>query len=155
MSHNEVAMSRNQIGGEVPMVASELTEECIYTGLFGSIDSARMNAITERLTELAENRESTVAIIDLANVEAIDSSVASYMIRLANTLRLVGVVPIFCGISTPLAATMVAAGVDLAQYLTTRNLKSALRVALEISGYTLTHNSDDSLDKRLAQRATN
>ena len=56
MDSNDVAVSRKQIGGEVPLIATEITDQCIYTGLFGSIDSARMAAITEKMISLAEER---------------------------------------------------------------------------------------------------
>lgn len=135
MSPTDVAMSRRQVGAEVPMVASEITEECIYTGLFGSIDSARMASITESLIQLADERQVQTAIVDLSNVEAIDSSVAAYMVKLGKTLELVGVLPIFCGISGPLASTMVAAGLDLDRFRAFRDLKSALRYSLEVTGY--------------------
>jgi len=37
MNDNEVAISRKQISGEVPMVANVITDSCVYTGLFGSL----------------------------------------------------------------------------------------------------------------------
>lgn len=48
MAPENVAVSRKQIGGEVPMVVAEVTNECIYTGLFGSLDSARMSVVTDQ-----------------------------------------------------------------------------------------------------------
>ncbi|MES9991267.1 MAG: STAS domain-containing protein [Candidatus Thiodiazotropha sp.] len=137
MSSSDVALSRKQIGGEVPLLTTEITDQCIYTGLFGTIDSARMAAITEKMINLAEDREVSVAIVDLSNVEAIDSSVAGYMVRLGKTLKLVGVTTVFCGISGSLASTMVAAGLGLEEFITTRNMKEALRVSLELTGYKL------------------
>ena len=144
MSPTDVAMSRRQVGAEVPMVASEITDDCIYTGLFGSIDSARMNSITESLIRLADERQVQTAIIDLSNVEAIDSSVAAYMVKLGKTLELVGVMPIFCGISGPLASTMVAAGLDLGSFKAVRDLKAALQYSFEATGYRLVKMDRDS-----------
>jgi rsbT co-antagonist protein RsbR len=143
MSSDDVAVSRKQIGGEVSLVTTEITDQCIYTGLFGSIDSARMASITEKMIELAEDREISVAIVDLSNVEAIDSSVAGYMVRLGKTLKLVGVSTVFCGISGSLASTMVAAGLGLEEFLTTRNMKEALKVSLKMTGYKLVQTSQD------------
>lgn len=130
MSPQKVALSRKQIGGEVPMVATEITEECIYSGLFGSLDSSRMAIIIDKITTLANNSQTSLVIIDLGNVEAIDSSVAGHLVKLGNILKLVGVIPIFCGISSELAKTMVSAGVNLGDYLTMRDLKSALTKSL-------------------------
>ncbi|MFQ3220124.1 MAG: anti-anti-sigma factor, partial [Paraglaciecola sp.] len=120
MSSDNVAVSSKQIGGEVPMVANEITEYCMYSGLFGALDSARVSAISDKLTTLADTSEVNCAIIDLANVEAIDSSIAGQLIRIAQILKMVGVTSIFCGISGELAKTMVMAGVDIGGFLVVR-----------------------------------
>jgi len=145
MRSDKVAMSRKQIGGEVPMVVNEITEDCLYTGLFGSLDSARMAIISDRLTELADEKQISLVIVDLGNVEAIDSSVAGHLVRLGNVLKLVGVNPIFCGITGALARTMVTAGVNLGDYTTVRDLKSALKVSFEMSGYQLLTKAEDNI----------
>lgn len=133
MTSQKVALSRKQIGSEVPMLANEITEHCIYSGLFGSLDSARMAAITEKITTLSNSKQISLVIIDLGNVEAIDSSVAGYLVKLGDILKFVGVTPIFCGISAELAKTMVTASVDLGAHITERNLKSALKKVFKLS----------------------
>jgi len=133
MAPQKVALSRKQIGGEVPMVATEITDSCIYSGLFGSLDSSRMATIIDKVTSLANARQISLVIVDLGNVEAIDSSVAGHLVKLGDVLRLVGVIPIFCGISSELAKTMISAGVNLGSYFTCRDLKSALVKSLELS----------------------
>ncbi|UTV29374.1 STAS domain-containing protein [Photobacterium atrarenae] len=134
---DNVAISRTQLGGESPIVASEMFESCIYTGLFGTIDSARMEAITDKLTKMIESSDNQFVIIDLTNVDAIDTSVASQLVRTADTMVLVGVKPVFCGIRGLLARTMVSAGVDLGRHDIVRDLKAAALRCLELSGYKL------------------
>jgi len=137
MESNQVAVSRKQIGGEAPMVVSEVTDDCIYTGLFGSLDSARMAVVTDKLTALAESSQISMVIIDLGNVDAIDSAVSAELVRLGETLSMVGVSPLFCGIKGVLARTMVAAGVNLGKYKISRDFKSALKMSFKMSGYSL------------------
>jgi len=129
----KVALSRKQIGGEIPMIANEITDDCIYSGLFGVLDSSRMALVIDKITALAHNKQISYVIVDLGNVEAIDSSVAGYLIKLGDILQLVGVVPIFCGISAELAQTMVTAGVSLGAYITVRDLKSALTKSYQLT----------------------
>jgi len=143
MSPQKVALSRKQIGGEVPMVANEITDNCIYTGLFGSLDSSRMATIIDKITNLANTKQISLVIIDLGNVEAIDSSVAGHLVKLGNILKLVGVTPIFCGISAELAKTMVTAGVNLGIFITERNLKSALLKSFSITKQKLINIQDE------------
>jgi len=84
MAPQKVALSRKQIGGEVPMVATEITDTCIYSGLFGSLDSSRMAIIINKVTTLANARQISLVIVDLGNVEAIDSSVAGHLVKLGD-----------------------------------------------------------------------
>ena len=134
----DVALSRKQIGGETPMIAVEITDQCVYTGLFGSIDSIRMAEITDEITAKCEEVQTGIVIIDLANVDAIDTAVASHLLRLGDVLRLIGVTPIYCGITGIVARVMTSAGVEFENIIISRDLKSALKKSFQISGYELT-----------------
>jgi len=135
MTEEKMALSKKHISTEVAMVTNELTEQTIYTGLFGTIDSARINTIATKITSLCESKESSVAIIDLGNVTAIDTAVAGYINDLGRILKFVGVTPIICGISGELSRTTVKAGVDLDGFIIVRNLKEALAKSYEITGH--------------------
>jgi len=135
MTEAKMALSKKHISSEVAMVTNEITENTIYTGLFGTIDSARINEIAKKLTQLCENKESSVVIIDLGNVDAIDTAVAGYLNSLGRTLTFVGVTPIICGISGELSRTTVKAGVKFDDFIIVRNLKGALKKSYEITGY--------------------
>jgi len=129
-----VAISRKQIGGEAPMVVSEVTDECLYTGFFGTLDSARVQLVTERILGLLDSSSYSIIIIDLGNVDMLDSAVAAHLTRLGDTLKLVGVEVLFCGVSGILANTMVTAGVRFESYRVSRNFKSALIEMFSIQG---------------------
>jgi len=135
MSIEKVAVSRKQIGGEVPMVVSEIIEDVLYTGLFGSIDSARMAQITDLTTQKCNELQSKIVIVDLMNVDAIDSAVSAHLISLSKVLTLVGVDIIFCGINGSLARTMVAAEVQFVGLKIVRDLKEAVSQAHALTGY--------------------
>ncbi|WP_257794066.1 STAS domain-containing protein [Vibrio salinus] len=105
--------------------------------LFGTIDSARMEAVTAKLTNMVESSDSNFVIVDLSNVYAIDTSVALQLVRLADTIVLVGSSPIFCGLKGMIARTMVNAGVDLGNHKILRDLKSAMYFCIKQSGFNL------------------
>jgi rsbT co-antagonist protein RsbR len=138
MSTEKVAVSRKQIGGEVPMVVSEIIEQGLYTGLFGSIDSARMAQVTELITFKCEELKSKIVIIDLANVDAIDTAVSAHLISLGRVLELIGVQIIFCGINGSLARTMVTAEVQFGGLKIVRDLKEAVAHAYSLTGFQVT-----------------
>lgn len=134
---NNIAISRKQIAGEVPMVATEIMDGCLYTGLFGSLDSSRMQAIMDMLTALCEGKNSRIVIIDLVNVEVIDTAVATHLTKLAQVLRMIGVQAVFCGIRGLLARTMVTSGISLEGLKTVKDMKAALDFSYELLGYKL------------------
>ncbi|RUM45723.1 MAG: STAS domain-containing protein [Hydrogenimonas sp.] len=137
MGIDKVAISRKQISVETPLITTEITDNCLYSGFFGSLDSTRVAEIADKITLACEAQQFEYIIIDLGNVEAIDSAVATHLLRLGDVLSLIGVQPIFCGIHGMLARTMVASGVSMGHMKTVANLKSALKLCYELSGLEL------------------
>lgn len=133
----KVAIARKKIGGEVPIVVNELTDKCLYTGFFGTLDSERMKAITDKILEMLGSTGIEVVVIDLANIDIIDSAVAAHLVRLGETLTLIGVKSIFCGILPPVAQTMITAGIEMRGFRISRDLKSAIKIVFEIQGIKL------------------
>ncbi|MBW1796737.1 MAG: STAS domain-containing protein [Deltaproteobacteria bacterium] len=133
----KVAISRKKIGGEVPMAVSEITDRCLYSGLFGTLDSARMKVITDKILDLLTATGIEIIIINLANVDVIDSAVASHLVRLGDTLKLTGVEVMFCGIMPQVAQIMITAGIEMKGFRITRDLKSALKEVFTLQGFKL------------------
>lgn len=48
----KVAISRKKIVGELPIVVNEITDKCHYSGFFGTLDSSRIKAITDKVLDL-------------------------------------------------------------------------------------------------------
>jgi len=133
----KVAISRKKIGGEVPLVVNEITDKCLYSGFFGILDSARMKSITDKVLDLVAATDIDIIVIDLANVDIIDSVVATHLIRLGDTFILIGVKAIFCGIPPVIAQTMVTSGIEMKGFKISRNLKSAIKEIFIIQGLKL------------------
>jgi len=133
----KVAFSRKKIGGEVPIVVNQITDACLYSGFFGTLDSSRMKSITDKVLDLASGTGIEIIIIDLANVDVIDSAVVAHLVRLADTLTLVGVKVIFCGIMPHIAQIMVTSGIDLKGFIISRDLKSAIKEVFRYQGLEL------------------
>jgi len=136
---NSTAVAFSQQAGslQAPMVVNEIADGCLYSGFFGRLDSARMKIITDRLLEGVERQACNTIIIDLSNIDMIDSLVAAHLQKVGVTLRIIGVRTIFCGISPIVAQTMVGTGVSFDRFTVVRDLKSALRLVLKIDGVSL------------------
>ena len=126
-SSGKVAISDRASQFQAPMVVSEIADNCLYSGFFGRLDSARVKSITDRLLSSVDKTGIEKIIIDLSNIDVIDSLVANHLLRIGTTLQLVGVKAFFCGISPTVAQTMVSTGVDVTALNTHRNLKSAIQ----------------------------
>lgn len=122
----DVAISRRKIMGEAPIVTNEITSRCLYSGFFGTLDSARMKRIMDGLLKLAASSDNDLIIVDLSNVDVIDSMIATQLVKLNKTLQLVGMDTIFCGIKPIVAQSMVSAGIILDNIYVAKNLKRAL-----------------------------
>lgn len=133
-----VAMSAARIGYEAPMIVTEVTEQCLYTGFFGRLDSSRMKAITDTILDAIDATDNQVIIIDLSNVDLIDSAVAAHLMRVGSTIKLVGVDVVFCGIKSEVAQTMVTSGVQFDQYTVVRDFKTAIKHVLRLQGLAIT-----------------
>ncbi|MEN4044893.1 MULTISPECIES: STAS domain-containing protein [Sulfurimonas] len=133
----KMALSKKQIGLETSMVANKLTDECIYVSLFGLLDSARIEDVSKKITKISESDKIVCVILDLYNVDAIDTAVAGYINRLGNILKLMGIEPIICGIKAELAEKMVKTDIQFSGIQIIRNLQDALLVSFKVTGYEL------------------
>ncbi len=132
-----MALSRKKIGGEAPMVVSQVTDTCLYAGFFGTLDSARMKAVTEKILNLLQASGIEIIVLDMANVDLIDSAVANHLIKIGDTMKLSGVEVVFAGISPIVAQTMSSAGVDFTKFRVSRDFRSALKEVFLLQGLEL------------------
>jgi len=142
-----VAISEKRIGFESSMMVSKLTDKCLYSGFFGRLDSARIKLVTDQILEVMEQSDNDVIIIDLSNVDIIDSAVAAHLIRIGDILKLVGAEVVFCGISSKVAQTMVVVGVEFSKYYICRDLRGALKKVFELQGLKLVKIGKDKADR--------
>jgi len=122
----QVAISRRKIIGDAPIVINEIAEGCLYSGFFGTLDSARIKKTTDSILEIVNRSENSMLIIDLSNVEVIDSAIAGHLLKLNKTLQLIGMEVIFCGIKPIVAQSIVSAGVIMDNITVMKNVKQTL-----------------------------
>ena len=136
-NEQNVAISRRKIVGDTPIVVTEIHEACLYTGFYGVLDSVRVKKVIEKISAGIERDDHDLLVVDLSNVEVIDSAIASLLSKMSKTLELVGVQTIICGINPSVAESIVHAGVDMSEFRIVRNLKQALKVLYKLKGLKL------------------
>jgi len=135
--NSKVAISRRIIGGDTPIVINEISDRCLFTSFYGTLDSVRMKKVIDSMLEVVNRNDNDMIIIDLSNIEIIDSSIAAHLKKLNKLLQLLGMEVVFCGIKPVVASSMVSAGVELDNITVEKNLKRALILVYRKQGVSL------------------
>jgi len=97
--------------------------------IIGTLDSSRTQVVMENLLQALVDTESTIAILDISGVPAVDSLVAQHLIKTVSATRLMGAECIISGIRPEIAQTVVHLGIDLSNIITKATLASALKAS--------------------------
>lgn len=109
--------------------------------IIGTLDSGRTQIVMENLLKEIVNTGSSIAILDISGVPAVDSLVAQHLIKTVSATRLMGAECIISGIRPEIAQTIVHLGIDLSNIKTKSSLASALKVAYDLLGIEVKHGS--------------
>lgn len=100
--------------------------------IIGTLDSARTQVVMENLLQEIVETGSSIAILDISGVPAVDSLVAQHLIKTVSATRLMGAECIISGIRPEIAQTVVHLGIDLSSIITKASLASALAYAFKV-----------------------
>lgn len=100
--------------------------------IIGTLDSARTQIVMENLLQEIVETGSSIAILDISGVPAVDSLVAQHLIKTVSATRLMGAECIISGIRPEIAQTVVHLGIDLSNIITKATLASALAYSFKI-----------------------
>jgi len=100
--------------------------------IIGTLDSSRTQVVMENLLQQIVDTGSSIAILDISGVPAVDSLVAQHLIKTVSATRLMGAECIISGIRPEIAQTVVHLGIDLTGIITKASLASALQTAFEM-----------------------
>jgi rsbT co-antagonist protein RsbR len=100
--------------------------------IIGTLDSARTQVVMENLLQEIVESGSSMAILDISGVPAVDSLVAQHLIKTVSATRLMGAEFIISGIRPEIAQTVVHLGIDLSNIITKATLASALAYAFKV-----------------------
>lgn len=113
----------------IPLI--ETWEGVLTVPMVGVLDTRRSSEVMEKLLTEITQRKSRFAIVDLTGVEVVDTAVASHIISLVRSIKLLGAEGIVTGIRPSMAQTMVQIGVDLTGIRTLGNLREALAYCID------------------------
>jgi rsbT co-antagonist protein RsbR len=137
-SREEIIGRQQQELFELSTPVVELWSGILALPLIGTLDSARTQVVMESLLQRIVETGAPIAIIDITGVPTVDTLVAQHLLKTVAAARLMGADCIISGIRPQIAQTIVHLGVDLGTVITKATLASALAVALQRTGQTVT-----------------
>jgi len=129
-----LAISRKKLLGETPIIVNELVKGCLYSGFFGILDSARMKGVIDNILAIVNDSDYEYLIVDLSNVDIIDSAIAGGLIKMTRTLQMLGLDVVYCGIKPIVAQSMISAGIEIGNNIIVKNMRLALIEVLKRKG---------------------
>lgn len=115
----------------------KIAENVLMVPLVGSMDSVKSQKVMEDILINIKVQSTRVALIDIAGINIVDSSVAAHLVKIAKATRLMGCRAIVSGISPLVAQNIVNLGMDVSDLITTTTLQDAMREAYKLIGYDL------------------
>ena len=128
----EVILRQTDEMAEISTPVIRVWDGILALPIIGTLDSARTQVVMENLLQEIVNTGSSIAILDISGVPAVDSLVAQHLIKTVSATRLMGAECIISGIRPEIAQTVVHLGIDLSNVITKATLASALRYAFAI-----------------------
>jgi rsbT co-antagonist protein RsbR len=125
----EVILRQTDEIAEISTPVIRVWDGILALPIIGTLDSARTQVVMENLLEQIVESGSTIAILDISGVPAVDSLVAQHIIKTVAATRLMGAECIISGIRPEIAQTVVHLGIDLSNIITKATLASALKHA--------------------------
>ena len=127
----EVILRQTDEMAEISTPVIRLWDGILGLPIIGTLDSSRTQVIMESLLNEIVATGSSIAILDISGVPAVDSLVAQHLIKTVSATRLMGAECIISGIRPEIAQTIVHLGIDLSGIVTKATLANALRFAFQ------------------------
>lgn len=128
----EVILRQTEEITEISTPVIRVWDGILALPIIGTLDSARTQTVMENLLQEIVDSSSTIAILDISGVPAVDSLVAQHLIKTVAATRLMGAECIISGIRPEIAQTIVHLGIDLSNIVTKATLASALQYAFNL-----------------------
>ncbi len=147
----EVILRQTDEINEISTPVIRVWEGILALPIIGTLDSARTQIVMENLLQEIVNTGSSIAILDISGVPAVDSLVAQHLIKTVSATRLMGAECIISGIRAEIAQTIVHLGIDLSNIKTKASLASALQLAFSMRNVEVVRKANKNTNLNLSR----
>jgi rsbT co-antagonist protein RsbR len=113
----------------------QIRDRMLLLPIVGLIDTQRARLITDGLLRAIRTNRAKVVVMDVTGVATVDSKVANHLLQTVTAARLMGALVIVTGLSSEVAQSLVALGIELTKLNTVGDLQGGLDEAERILGY--------------------
>lgn len=117
-------------------------EGVVLLPLIGTLDSQRTQQMMEQLLNAIVETNSSIALVDITGVPAIDSKTARHLVETINAVRLLGAEAVLTGVRPAIAQTLVHLGLGLTGVTTRSSLIAGIRYSLDSLGLRISGKTD-------------
>jgi rsbT co-antagonist protein RsbR len=129
----------------------QIRERLLLLPIIGVIDTLRARLVTESLLRSIRANRAKVVVMDVTGVATIDSKVANHLLQTVSAARLMGATVIVTGLSSDVAQSLVALGIDVTRFNTVGDLQGGLEEAEHLLGYRVVRGPDAERAGRVAE----
>ncbi|MBI2186207.1 MAG: STAS domain-containing protein [Acidobacteria bacterium] len=130
----------------------QIRDRLLLLPIIGVIDTHRARLITESLLRSIRANRARVVVMDVTGVATVDSKVAQHILQAVAAARLMGASVIVTGLSSNVAQSLVALGIDLGTLNTAGDLQGGIEDAERILGYRVVRAAETGRGPQLAER---
>lgn len=113
----------------------QVRDRLLLLPIIGVIDTQRARFITENLLQSIRANRARVVVMDVTGVATIDSRVANHILQTVTAARLMGARVIVTGLSSDVAQSLAALGIELSKLTTVGDLQGGIEEAEQYLGY--------------------
>ena len=113
----------------------QVRERLLILPIIGVLDNQRAHQLTDQLLQGIRTHRAKVVVIDITGVADVDQAVADHLVKTVDASRLMGASVIITGLSSEIAKTLVAIGVDLTKMDTIGDLQGGIEEAELLLGF--------------------
>jgi len=119
----------------------QIRDRMLLLPIIGVIDTHRARLITDQLLKTIRTTRAKVVVMDVTGVATIDSRVANHLLQTVTAARLMGALVMVTGITSEVAQSLVALGIELSKLNTAGDLQGGLEEAERLLGYEIRQNA--------------
>src|SRR5207247_1261289 len=113
----------------------QIRDRMLLLPIIGVIDTHRARLVTESLLHAIRANRARVVVMDVTGVATIDSKVANHLLQTVTAARLMGATVIVSGLSSEVAQSLVALGIELTKFNAVGDLQGGVEEAERLLGY--------------------